>query len=101
MEKTHIKKFLKPLVLTTAFFVVFVLNVPWVWAEPAVPLYALENMPVKEITVFKDGHALVLHNGKMPTDESGNVVMDYLPLVQQINCGAAEQQQRQDDPGFD
>ena len=40
---------------------------------------ALAKMPVKEVTVFKDGHAFVLHEGKMPTDKAGNVVMDYLP----------------------
>jgi hypothetical protein len=39
----------------------------------------LPNMPVKEITVFKDGHAFILHEGQMPTDEKGNVVLDYLP----------------------
>ena len=43
------------------------------------PLSALAKMPVKELTVFKDGHAFVLHEGKMPTDEAGNVQMDYLP----------------------
>ncbi len=48
-------------------------------AEGAAPLSALAEMPVKEITVFKDGHAFVLHEGPMPTDASGNVVMDYLP----------------------
>jgi hypothetical protein len=48
-------------------------------AETPEPLRALARMPVKEVTVFKDGHAFVLHSGKMPTDESGNVVMDYLP----------------------
>ncbi|MBN2315304.1 MAG: hypothetical protein JXM79_15345 [Sedimentisphaerales bacterium] len=37
------------------------------------------SMPVKEITVFKDGHAFVLHEGEMPTDTDGNVVIDYLP----------------------
>jgi hypothetical protein len=36
-------------------------------------------MPVKEVTVFKDGHAFVVHEGKMPTDAAGNVRMDYLP----------------------
>ena len=36
-------------------------------------------MPVKEITIFKDGHAFVLHEGKMPTDADGNVTIDYLP----------------------
>ena len=40
---------------------------------------ALARMPVKEVSVFKDGHAFVLHEGSMPTDASGNVVMDYLP----------------------
>ena len=36
-------------------------------------------MPVKEVTVFKDGHAFVLHEGALPTDAAGNVLMDYLP----------------------
>ncbi|MBI1270459.1 hypothetical protein GC174_08505 [bacterium] len=31
------------------------------------------------MTVFKDGHALVLHRGLMKTDTAGNVVMDDLP----------------------
>lgn len=47
-------------------------------AEPAPPLSALARMPVKEVTVFKDGHAFVLHEGTMPT-KNGAVVMDYLP----------------------
>lgn len=37
------------------------------------------SMPVKEITIFKDGHAFVLHEGEMPTGTDGNVVIDYLP----------------------
>lgn len=49
-------------------------------AEPAAPMEALAQMPVKEVTVFKDGHALVLHEGTMPTDADGNVVLDYLPV---------------------
>lgn len=48
-------------------------------AEPAEPLGAVARMPVREITVFKDGHAFVLHEGNMPTDASGNVILDYLP----------------------
>jgi hypothetical protein len=39
----------------------------------------LANMPVREVTIFKDGHAFVLHEGPMPTDADGNVVLDYLP----------------------
>lgn len=45
----------------------------------AQPLSALAKMPVKELTVFKDGHSFVLHEGSMPVDAEGNVVMDYLP----------------------
>jgi hypothetical protein len=48
-------------------------------AQPAAPLSALAKMPVKEITVFKDGHAYVLHEGRMPTDAAGKVLMDHLP----------------------
>ncbi|MFO7899704.1 MAG: hypothetical protein R6V58_11675 [Planctomycetota bacterium] len=46
---------------------------------PAAKAGAIERMPVKEVTVFKDGHAFVLHEGALPTDQKGNVVMDYLP----------------------
>src|SRR5687768_12493957 len=49
------------------------------FADPATPLTALARMPVKEITVFKDGHAFVQHAGKMPVDDPGNVVLDALP----------------------
>src|SRR5580704_19584310 len=48
-------------------------------ADPPTPMKALAKMPVREITVFKDGHAFILHSGKMPTEANGNVVMDYLP----------------------
>jgi hypothetical protein len=47
--------------------------------EGAVPESALSKLAVKEITVFKDGHAFVLHEGTLPTDDEGNVHMDYLP----------------------
>ena len=40
----------------------------------------LAQMPVKEITVFKDGHALVLHEGVAPVTAAGTVVLDYLPM---------------------
>ncbi len=49
-------------------------------AEPAAPLSALAQMPVKEVTIFKDGTAFVLHQGPMPTDGAGNVLLDYLPM---------------------
>ncbi|HUW19138.1 MAG TPA: hypothetical protein VMW16_07545 [Sedimentisphaerales bacterium] len=40
---------------------------------------ALANMPVKEVTIFKDGHVFVVHEGKVPVDSQGDVVLDYLP----------------------
>ncbi|HOD83557.1 MAG: hypothetical protein BWX88_04250 [Planctomycetes bacterium ADurb.Bin126] len=59
---------------------VAILAAPWAaWADPAQPLGALAKMPVKEVTVFKDGHAYVIHQGRMATDARGNVVLDYLP----------------------
>jgi hypothetical protein len=48
-------------------------------AEKPQPLSALAQMPVREVTAFKDGHAFLLHEGSMPCDPDGNVVMDYLP----------------------
>jgi hypothetical protein len=48
-------------------------------AQTPAPLAALARMPVKEVTIFKDGHAFVLHEGALPTDTAGNVLMDYLP----------------------
>ncbi|MBI3948079.1 MAG: hypothetical protein HY321_19335 [Armatimonadetes bacterium] len=48
-------------------------------ATTAEPLSALGRMPVREITIFKDGHAFVLHEGEVPTDAAGHVPLDYLP----------------------
>jgi hypothetical protein len=59
---------------------VLVSSVTAVRAEPAPALSALARMPVKEVTVFKDGHAFVLHSGPMPVDAKGGVVLDYLPM---------------------
>jgi len=47
-------------------------------AAPAEPRTAAD-LPIKEVTVFKDGHAFVLHEGKAATDAAGRVVLDYLP----------------------
>src|SRR5689334_19703878 len=48
-------------------------------AESDAPIKTFTRLPIKEITVFKDGHAFVAHEGEMPVDADGNVVMDYLP----------------------
>ncbi len=37
------------------------------------------SVPVREVTVFKDGHALVTHQGTLPTDEKGNATIDHVP----------------------
>ncbi len=46
---------------------------------PVVQGKSLARLPVREVTVFKDGHAFVLHAGRMATDASGSVVLDQLP----------------------
>ena len=46
---------------------------------PAIEASALTSMPVKELTVFKDGHAFALHEDSLPTDGVGNIVIDTLP----------------------
>ena len=40
---------------------------------------SFKEMPVEEITVFKDGHAFVLHEGEMPVNKNSEVMLDYLP----------------------
>jgi hypothetical protein len=37
------------------------------------------DLPVREVTVFKDGHAFVLHEGRLPLDETGRAELDRLP----------------------
>jgi hypothetical protein len=46
-------------------------------AQPGPSVFA--KLPVREVTVFKDGHAFVAHQGVLPTDAKGHVLMDYLP----------------------
>jgi hypothetical protein len=45
----------------------------------ASPETTFARMPIKEVSIFKDGHAFVLHEGTMPADANGNVTIDYLP----------------------
>ena len=47
---------------------------------PAEPVASLARMPVKEATVFKDGHAFVVQQGRVATDSGGFVVLDRLPV---------------------
>lgn len=37
------------------------------------------SMPIREVTIFKDGHAFVFHSGSVTPDRDGNVLMDQLP----------------------
>ena len=66
------------LMFTTVLFLFLLQNIH-VRAEENVTETSLANIPVREVTIFKDGHAFVLHEGQMPTDADGNVVLDYLP----------------------
>ena len=47
--------------------------------EVAVPLQEIAPLPVREVTVFKDGHAFVLQEGEMPAND-GEIVLDDLPM---------------------
>jgi hypothetical protein len=47
--------------------------------ETAAPRGSLAQMPIREVTVFKDGHAFVLHEGRVQTAPGGGVLLDYLP----------------------
>ncbi len=40
---------------------------------------SLAQIPVKDITVFKDGNVFVVHEGMATTNDDGTVSMDYLP----------------------
>lgn len=48
-------------------------------APQPVQLTALSTLPVREVTVFKDGHAFLLHEGRMSTDSEGCAHIDRLP----------------------
>lgn len=38
------------------------------------------ELPVREVTIFKDGHALVLREGPVDVGDDGSVVLDTLPV---------------------
>ena len=41
---------------------------------------AKADLPIREVTIFKDGHAMVLRSGTAATNAQGDVVLDELPL---------------------
>jgi len=47
-------------------------------ASPALGAPA-DSLPIREITTFKDGHALVLRSGEIATQENGDAVLTELP----------------------
>jgi len=57
----------------------WLLSAATAWSAEPTALTALAKLPVTEITVFKDGHAYVLHQGVQPVDEQGDVKLDALP----------------------
>jgi hypothetical protein len=40
---------------------------------------AASGIPIQEVTIFKDGHAFVLHEGATATNQQGEVVLEQLP----------------------
>jgi hypothetical protein len=46
---------------------------------PPPPPIAATKLPVREVTVFKDGHAWVVREAPLPADANGTVVLDELP----------------------
>jgi hypothetical protein len=48
-------------------------------SQTAPPKETLARLPVREVTVFKDGHSFVLHEGSLPTSGDGNILLDNLP----------------------
>jgi hypothetical protein len=58
--------------LTLAAF----LSAPCLAAPDDTPI---TKLPVREITVFKDGHTFLMREGTVPTDSAGNVTLDELP----------------------
>ena len=63
----------------TGFLFLGLLSAEVAAADKAAALPTLGRLPVKEITVFKDGHAFVAQEGTLATDPAGNVVLDQLP----------------------
>lgn len=61
------------------FAIASVLLLGAVGAQEEVAPAAPSKMPIREITVFKDGHALLLHEGEMPVDAQGEIVVEGLP----------------------
>jgi hypothetical protein len=48
-------------------------------SHTAPPKETLARLPVREVTVFKDGHAFVVHEGSLPTSGDGNLLLHNLP----------------------
>ena len=53
------------------------LLVPLVTRGADLPVQAV--LPVREVSVFKDGHAFVVHRGSVAVDAKGSAVLRHLP----------------------
>ena len=58
---------------------VFCFSYESVASDKMIPEEMLSHMPIKEVTVFKDGHAFILHSGELEVNKEGHIVIDYLP----------------------
>jgi len=75
----HVKQNQKSFLIITFLIGIYVMAFIPTQALADVKEGSPASMPVKEVTIFKDGHVFVLHEGKVPTDADGNVTIDYLP----------------------
>ena len=70
----RIRNYFSLILLSSGLFVTATLH-----AEKAEMMNHLTNVPIKEITVFKDGHAFVVHEGSLPVNSKGHLMIDSLP----------------------
>lgn len=47
--------------------------------DPAAQAASIRSLPIREVSVFKDGHAFVLREGDLPVGADGNVLVEDLP----------------------
>ena len=75
--RNHIMSTRQNITITLLVLLALLTAVPAFAENEAEKVYA--KLPVKEVTIFKDGHAYVLHEGSAQTNENGDVVLDELP----------------------
>ncbi|MEN8127031.1 MAG: hypothetical protein ABFR90_04405 [Planctomycetota bacterium] len=68
---------MKNATITLLVLLASLITVPLLAETEPKKVYA--KLPMKEVTIFKDGHAYVLHEGLVQSNDNGDVVLDELP----------------------